>query len=252
MTKRSFGDRTATPPSSSLAEPPSRTETVDHYLETIYCIAAEGETVRPSRLADWLGVSAPTVSVGLQRLARDGWIDIATDRSITLTALGETAASTIVRRHRVLERWLTDELGFDWTTADIEADRLASAMSETVLARLDGSMNYPTTCPHGNPIPGRKPPYGDLIALADLEPGTAARVERISEIAEHEARQLLRQLADYGVQTGTEVTVSSSTDSPGSLDVILDGRILTLSTATGRLLWVEVIPKHPAGSSDRR
>ena len=245
MTKRVFGDRTAPPASSAPAERPSRTETVDHYLETIYCIAAEGETVRPSRLADWLGVSAPTVSVGLQRLARDGWIDIATDRSITLTAAGQSAASTIVRRHRVLERWLTDELGFDWTTADIEADRLASAMSETVLARLDASMNHPTTCPHGNPIPGRQAPYGDLIALADLEPGTAARVERISEIAEHEARQLLRQLADYGVQTGTEVTVASSADSPGSLDVIVDDRILTLSTATGRLLWVEVIPNAP-------
>ncbi len=238
--RRGSGDRAA-PALSAAVDTPSRTGTVDHYLETIYCIAAEGEVVRPSRLADWLGVSAPTVSVGLQRLARDGWIDIATDRSITLTAEGEMAAAAIVRRHRVLERWLTDELGFDWTTADIEADRLASAMSENVLARLDASMNHPTTCPHGNPIPGRKAPYGDLIALADLEPGTAARVQRISEIAEHEARQLLRQLADFGVHTGTEVRVASSTASPGSLDVVVEGRTLTLSTATGRLLWVEVI-----------
>ena len=226
--------------SLSATEMPRRTATVDHYLETIYCIAAEGEIVRPSRIADWLDVSAPTVSVALQRLARDGWIEIAVDRSVMLTPAGETAASSIVRRHRVLERWLTDVLGFDWATADIEADRLASAVSDDVLARVDDSMNHPTTCPHGNPIPGRDPPYGRLIALVDLEPNAPARVERISEIAEHEARQLLRQLAEYGVETGTEVSLASGA-APGSLDVLIKGRNVTLATATARMIWVEVI-----------
>ena len=71
--------------------------TVDRYLETIYCIAGEGETVRPGRLAAWLGVAAPTVSDAVQRLARDGWVDVATDRSVTLTADGERAAAALVR-----------------------------------------------------------------------------------------------------------------------------------------------------------
>ena len=131
------------------------TTTVDRYLETIYCIAGEGETVRPSRLASWLGVSAPTVSDALQRLARDGWIDVATDRSVTLTEDGQRAAAAIVRRHRVLERWLVEVLDFDWATADVEADNLSSACSDAVIDRLDTSMGSPATCPHGNPIPGR-------------------------------------------------------------------------------------------------
>ncbi|HEY4869516.1 MAG TPA: metal-dependent transcriptional regulator, partial [Candidatus Dormibacteraeota bacterium] len=72
---------------------------------------------RPGRLAEWLGVSAPTVSVSLQRLARDGWIRAASDRSVELTESGSAAAADIVRRHRIVERWLTDGLGMDWATA---------------------------------------------------------------------------------------------------------------------------------------
>src|SRR5258708_40220024 len=88
-----------------------RTETVDRYLECVYYIAHEGETVRPSRLADWLGVSAPTVSVNLQRLEPDRWVRIARDPSLPPTPRGEVGAGRIARRHRLLERWLTDLLG---------------------------------------------------------------------------------------------------------------------------------------------
>ena len=78
--------------------PAHRSETVERYLEAIYYIQHEGEVPRPGRLAEWLGVSAPTVSVSLQRLARDGWIRIAGDRSVELSDAGTDAASTIVRR----------------------------------------------------------------------------------------------------------------------------------------------------------
>jgi DtxR family Mn-dependent transcriptional regulator len=218
--------------------------TVDRYLETIYCIAGEGETVRPSRLAAWLGVSAPTVSDALQRLARDGWIDVAVDRSVTLTDDGQRAASAIVRRHRLLERWLVDVLAFDWATADIEADGLASAFSEAVIDRLDLSMGSPTTCPHGNPIPGRTPTYGDLIALADLAPGVRARVRRISEVAEHEARALLTTLADHGIAEGTEVEVVAADEEPDALCVLNDGRSFSVSLAAAQWIWVEGGAEH--------
>ena len=220
---------------------PARTETADRYLETIYCIAGEGETVRPSRIAEWLEVSAPTVSVALQRLARHGWIDIAADRSVALTPAGDVAAAELVRRHRILERWLTDVLGFDWAAADIEADRLSAAVSNDVLSRIDESLNHPATCPHGNPIPGRQAPYGELIALADLEPNASATVERISEIAEHEARELLQHLATYGVRTGTEVSVAVNRTSAGFIDVLVGDRTVALSVATARLVWVELV-----------
>src|SRR5687768_6968590 len=140
-----------------------RMETVKHYMETIFYIRHEEGRVRPGRLADWLGVSAPTVTVTLQRLARDGWLKIGSNRSVSLTPNGDTLAAAIVRVHRLLERWLTDVLGFDWAAADQEAQLLAPGVSERVADRLDELLGHPTTCPHGNVVPGRKPPYGELI-----------------------------------------------------------------------------------------
>ncbi|MHB1209056.1 MAG: metal-dependent transcriptional regulator [Acidimicrobiales bacterium] len=215
--------------------------TVDRYLETIYCVAGEGEVVRPSRLAQWLGVSAPTVSDAVQRLERDGWVTIAGDRSVQLTTQGHAKASSIVRRHRILERWLTDTLGFDWAAADEEADRLSSVISDDVIERIDESMGSPLTCPHGNPIPGRTPSYGRLTTLADLEPGTVAIVRRISEVAEHEARALLLSLHEIGVAEGSHIVVSAHASLDAHLMVEIDERALALPSASAKWIWVETV-----------
>jgi DtxR family Mn-dependent transcriptional regulator len=217
----------------------THTATVDKYLEAIYCIAAEGEVVRPSRLAYWLGVSAPTVSDALQRLKRDGWVELGKDRSVTLTENGERTATALVRRHRILERWLTDVLNFDWAAADLEAERISSAMSDAVVNQLDLSMGSPSTCPHGNVVPGRVAPYGVLVALADLEPGTPAIVRRISEVAEHEAPALLSMLTEHGIQEGSEVKVGEATNSASDVAITVAGRPLVLTMEAAQLIWVE-------------
>jgi len=218
--------------------PPTHTATVDKYLEAIYCIAAEGEVVRPSRLADWLSVSPPTVSDALQRLRRDGWVELGSDRRVSLTPRGEDTATALVRRHRILERWLTDVLGFDWATADVEADRLSSSMSDPVVDQIDASMGSPATCPHGNVIPGRVAPYGTLLALADLAPGSGARVRRISEVAEHEAPALLSMLASHAIHEGSVV---QRVDAPSESQVMItvDGATFALTPEAARLIWVE-------------
>src|SRR5215208_1529353 len=128
------------PKPSAPLERAVRSETVKHYAETIFYIRQEEGRVRPGRLAEWLGVSAPTVTVTLQRLARDGFLEIGSDRSVTLTPAGEDLAAKIVRVHRLLERWLTDVLGLDWAAADEEAQRLASGVSEVVADRLDETL----------------------------------------------------------------------------------------------------------------
>jgi len=217
------------------------TATVDKYLEAIHYIAAEGEVVRPSRLAYWLSVSAPTVSDALTRLKRDGWIEIGADRSVTLTDSGERTATELVRRHRVLERWLTDVLGFDWATADVEADRISSAISDAVVDQIDLSMGSPSTCPHGNVIPGRDVPYGVLTALADLELGIAATVRRISEVAEHEAPALLSMLAEHAIKEGSEVMVAASELGSHDVALVVAGEPLALSVEAARLIWVETV-----------
>lgn len=215
--------------------------TVDRYLETIYCVAGEGEVVRPSRLAQWLGVSAPTVSDAVQRLERDGWVTIARDRSVQLTAHGHAKASSIVRRHRILERWLTDTLGFDWAAADEEADRLSSVISDDVIERIDESIGAPLTCPHGNPIPGRTPTYGRLTSLADLQPGATAIVRRISEVAEHEARALLLSLHEIGITEGSHLVLSREIALESQLIVEINERSLALPAASAKWIWVEAV-----------
>jgi DtxR family Mn-dependent transcriptional regulator len=219
----------------------SHTSTVDKYLEAIYYIAAEGEVVRPSRLAYWLSVSAPTVSDALARMKRDGWIEIGSDRSVTLSENGLATATGLVRRHRILERWLTDVLAFDWATADIEADRISSAISDAVVDQIDATMGSPRTCPHGNAIPGREAPYDILIALADLEPGTPAIVRRISEVAEHDAPALLSMLAEHLIHEGSEVRVTPSAVAPDEVALSVGGEHFSLSLEAARLIWVEAV-----------
>ena len=226
----------------SAAEPSQqRSEATERYLEAIYYIEHEGEVPRPGRLAEWLGVSAPTVTVSLQRLARDGLIRIAGDRSVELTESGGEAAATIVRRHRIVERWLTDVLGFDWATADHEAQSLTHGMSAMVLERIDDSLGRPTTCPHGNVIPGRTPPAGRrLVRLVELRDGDRARVARISEVAEHEAPHLLHLLDERGIVPGIEVGVLSRSSRGWQLSA--RDAATTVDQATARAIWVEAPP----------
>jgi DtxR family Mn-dependent transcriptional regulator len=217
-------------------------ETVKHYVETTFYVRYEEGRVRPGRLAEWMGVSAPTVTVTLQRLARDDWVKIGSDRSVTLTPKGEALAAAIVRVHRLLERWLTDVLGLDWATADQEAQLLAPGVTERVADRLDELLGHPATCPHGNVIPGREVPYGELISLADLKPDTPATVQRVSEVAEHDAPELLRELDAYGLVTGARITVAGADRSVQAVPVEVGGKTRPIGTGVARLIWVEPEP----------
>jgi DtxR family Mn-dependent transcriptional regulator len=216
-----------------------RRETVEHYLETIFYIAHEGEVVRPGRIAEWQGVSAPTVSATLGRLEHDGWISMAKDRSVTTTEQGERLAASVVRHHRLLERWLTDSLGLDWASADEEAQRLAPGLTDEVADRLATHLGGPSTCPHGNVIPGQPIPYGDLVALADLEPGATATVRRISEVAEHDAPQVLRQLESFGLVPGADVAIGDGGPGLGAIAVHVGDETVALGLDVAQLVWAE-------------
>ena len=219
----------------TLSEP---TEVISRYLEAIYYMWSEGEPPRSARLADWLGVSRPTVTVGLRRMARDGMVRMNGRKEIELTTAGRRAAESIVRRHRIMERWLTDVLGLDWVLADAEAARLEHAVSEIVEQRLYEALGRPRTCPHGNPIPGHSKASPRERRLATLEAGDRAAISRVSEVAEREAPLLLAYLDGRGLTPGRAVDVVEVDDIGRTIRIRAGKREITLSHDTAAKLWV--------------
>jgi DtxR family Mn-dependent transcriptional regulator len=214
-------------------------EVISRYLEAIYYMHAEQEPVRSARLADWLAVSRPTVTVALRRMTRDGMITLDGRKEIGLTAKGAEAAAAIVRRHRIVERWLTDELGLDWVQADEEAARLEHAVSEVVEERLYEALGRPRTCPHGNPIPGHSETVAGEVRLSSLAAGHAAMVTRISEVAEREAPLLLAYLLERRLVPGARVEVTDVDGVGRTMSILAAERSLTLSRETASKVWVE-------------
>ena len=210
---------------------------VSHYLEAIYYMWAEGEAVKSARLADWLSVSRPTVTVALRRMTRDGMVRFNARKDIELTAKGRRMAEAIVRRHRIMERWITDALGFDWVTADAEAARLEHAVSDVVEKRLYKALGKPQTCPHGNPIPGYSEAEPREVRLASLGAGDRASISRVSEVAEREAPRLLAYLHQRDLVPGREVRVLEVDDVARTLRLHAGKRKFTLSHETAAKVW---------------
>jgi DtxR family Mn-dependent transcriptional regulator len=217
--------------------PHEPSEVVSRYLEAIYYMWAEKEALRSARLADWLGVSRPTVTVALRRMTRDGLVRLNGHKEIELTAAGMRQAESIVRRHRIMERWLTDGLGLDWVTADAEAARLEHAVSGVVEERLYEVLGRPATCPHGNPIPGHSEASPREVRLSSLAAGSTARVSRVSEVAEREAPALLAYLHQKDLVPGRQVTVLEVDEVGKTLRVRASEREVTLSHETAAKLW---------------
>jgi DtxR family Mn-dependent transcriptional regulator len=210
---------------------------VSHYLEAIYYMWSEGEPLRSARLADWLGVSRPTVTVAVRRMTGYGMVRMNRRKEIELTAKGRRAAEAIVRRHRIMERWLTDGLGLDWVTADIEAARLEHAVSDVVEKRLYEVLGRPSTCPHGNPIPGYSEAAPREARLASLGAGVRASISRVSEVAEREAPLLLAYLHKRDLTPGREVNVIETDDVGKTMRIRMAKREVTLSHETASKVW---------------
>jgi len=221
---------------------------VSRYLEAVYYMRAEGQVVRSARLAEWLGVSRPTVTLALRRMLRDGLVRMTPQKEIELTAEGDREAAQVVRRHRVVERWLTDVLGLDWIAADEEAARLEHAVSAVVEERLWEALGRPVSCPHGNPIPGHAEMRVDERRLADLAAGDTVRLHRVSEVAEREAPALLRHLLDRGLVRGAALRVLEVDHAGRTLRLTVQrssqDREVTISIETATKVWA--VPSAPA------
>ena len=214
---------------------------VEEYLETIQSLTEEGTTVIQARIAERLGRSAPSVSEMLDRLSTDGYIR-RSGRTIALTEQGRTLADSVIRKHRLAERLLVDVIGLPWHKAHLEAGRWEHVISDEVEARLILLLGNPTTCPHGNPIPGargsRKKP-SPQVSLADVEPGEMVRLERITEEVELDMASL-EYLDEHGLIPGRSARVRDRAPD-GTLTLDVEGSMVALGPAICQQLFVAAV-----------
>ncbi|QBD77782.1 metal-dependent transcriptional regulator [Ktedonosporobacter rubrisoli] len=222
--------------------------TVEEYLESIYNISMEGEVVIGARLAEKFGVSAPTVTEMLKRLVRDGYVEMNNKRQVTLTEAGNKAAEAVLRRHRLTERFLVDMLGMQWHQVHEEACRLEHFISGAVEARVIASLNNPTTCPHGNPIPGSVPDARNYLKdhnaarLTTVPVGGTARILCISEVVEDE-EALIFYLHEKGLMPEMQVIVLDQHCVDSALQneqvkLLVNDHEVLISKASAAKIWV--------------
>ena len=218
-----------------MAVPGERHPAFEEYCECIFELAEDDVAVIQARIAERLNVSRPAVSEMIRRLEAEGLIH--TDGSIQLTAECQALAQRTVRRHRLAERFLTDMLGLSWAEAHHEAGKWEHVMSEAVEDAMDRVLGNPTTCPHGNPIPGADYEAPDQVTLAELPVGQAFTVSRIPEELEF-TPGLLDFLEDARILPGLSgVLTASSPD--GTVTVEIDGHAVGVGAfASNRILVV--------------
>jgi DtxR family transcriptional regulator, Mn-dependent transcriptional regulator len=197
------------------------TGAVEDYLKAIYHLSFRGETPSTSRIAQWLGISAPSVSGMVKRLEAGGLVARPEDGSVRLTARGEAEALRVVRRHRLLETFLVEVLGVGWDEVHDEAEVLEHALSERLEDRIDELLGHPTHDPHGDPIPPRSGAHDERWAdpLAGAPVGVGFRVERVSD----RDSAALRYLADLGIRPGAILEIEERAPFGGPLWVRLGG-----------------------------
>src|SRR5436309_12525728 len=210
---------------------------LEEYLEAVYELQEEGTPVIQARLAERLGHAPPSVSEMIGRLRGDAYLE-AEGRALRLTSKGRKRAESVVRKHRLAERLLTDVIGLEWHKAHLEAGRWEHVISDEVEGLLVKLLDNPTTCPHGNPIPGTTGSAETLIALADSQPGSRVRLARVTEQVETDLESLT-YLSLHGFVPGTFATVRSK-GPDGTLVLELDqgAESIALGPALAAQLYV--------------
>lgn len=219
-------------------KPAPVTKTVEDYL-TIVWKAQEwpGDHATTTGIAATLGVTASTVSANLKKLARDGLLEYEPYGTPTLTEEGRSLAVPVIRRHRLIETYLTERLGLTWDEVHDEADLLEHAVSDRLLARIDQALGYPTRDPHGDAIPAADGTVTrtEAISLLELAPGAAGLLVRVSD----REPDILRHLHDLGITLDSRLTVVKATDATGSMQVRSgDGQAVTLPAPVAAAIWV--------------
>lgn len=214
---------------------------VDEYLETIYFLAfpigeyrpSAGSTAIASRVAEMLGVSRASAGEMLKRLEAEGLVERGEQKEAILTPEGAERAKRVVRKHRIIERFLTDFMGYTAAESHVHADELGDTFTDDMIERMNERLGHPDRCPHGWPVDTEfeQSENAALVPLGELEPGSQAEIVRL---AEHDG-DLLHWFYDEGLAPGTRVTMVRSEPAVGQYTVTVEGgeRAITEKAADG-------------------
>ena len=211
--------------------------TIEDYLSLLYISERDGEPVSGARLADLLGVSAPTVTNTLKRMKRDGLVEIDEAHLPKLTKNGDESARSVLRRHMLAE-WMLIRL-LSWSKVHQEAHDFEHSISDDVEAALIEELNQPETCPHGNPLPGYEAAVADWIPLTQVKVGQQVIIRRIHELAE-EIPGLLSYLEENEIEPGQVVQVSDILVFNQTVTLDVKGKPVTLGFSIARQIFVEI------------
>jgi DtxR family Mn-dependent transcriptional regulator len=193
----------------------------EDYLKAIYGLCESGDPASTSAIAEELDIQPASVTGMVKRLAESGLLEHVPYRGVRLTATGTREALRVLRRHRILETYLCERLGFSWEDVHGEAERLEHAASDGLIERMAAALEFPSHDPHGAPIPTRS---GDIettdsSTLADVQPGDRVRIRAVKD--EHSAD--LRSMAAEGLVPGARVLVTETQRVEGAVEISLGG-----------------------------
>ena len=217
------------------------TISVENYLKSIYLLEQRHGRAKTKALAEMLAISLPSVTSMLQTLGQEDFVDYAKYKGVCLTPKGRQAALKVIRKHRLIELFLVDTLGYSWDEVHEEAERLEHAVSDELADRIDHHLSYPKVDPHGDPIPTAD---GSLTAV-DAKPldkisvGLYVRVERVLD----QSPDVLRYLERVGCGLGTTIVVEEILPFDGQLFLTLHDSAATLTlsqTLAARILVIEL------------
>ena len=212
----------------------TRTDAAEDALKAIWELSGDGIPLSTGALAQFLGVTPPTASAMLKRLAEHGLVDRADARSVELTGHGAAHARFIVRRHRLIETFLSSVLLVPWDELYAEAELLEHAVSDSLLARIDDLLGHPSTDPHGDPIPRRREgePVAPDESIVDAPVGRQFRIERLH----NRNAEALRYLAELGLRPGVMVDVLERSPFDGPLWIAVDGQRIPLGSTLAQFV----------------
>ncbi len=218
--------------------PAPATPTVEDYLALLHVFERDGRPAIATRLAEQIGVALPTATATIKRMARDGWVMVDERKEVRLTPAGRDLARSVLRRHFLLELLLRKVLGLPWSRIHEEAHAMEHTISDETLKLLESKLKHPTTCPHGNPLPGEEQAVAEWIKLTDLAPGSAGIIRRIHEFAEDSA-DLMAFLEQNNLMPGTQFVVREVMPFNQTMTLEVEDRPVVLGLQTAEWIYAE-------------